>query len=246
MARHTRTAILLTLGVAVLASASIARDDPPGSKAADQGLGPQAVMDEIIAEMKKPGPKRADWSKGGIDVRGLAAAAPGGTRQNYILTTDKGGSRSITVVDGAGATGIIPANWKEVVRIGKPPTGDITTDITIGSLDQSYYFAGTQGRRRVGDAYCTSGPMSGVLYMDKNRPPETELPEDMLKAMFEQMFEQFEALSSCYRYDADGASFRTSSFLEDGSTLPVVDETVGERLQIVSAGPVDQLLAPPK
>lgn len=244
MARRTRTA--LALSALLLSGIALAQTGQPGSSAADQGLGMQAVLDEAIAEMKTPGPKRPDWDRGGVDVRALVSAAPGGVRSNYILTTDKSGSRTVTVVDGAGKTGIVPAQWKEVVRIGRPPTGDIVTDLVIGALDEDFYFAGTQGRRRVGDAYCTSGPMSGVVYVDRRKAYKVEYPPEILKPMFEQMFGQFESMTSCFRYDRDGHAFRISNFLEDGSTLPVVDETLGERLQIVPAGPIDELLAPPK
>jgi hypothetical protein len=233
------------LGAALTgADAAQQTDTPP--PASEQGMGMDAALDEIMAELTKAGPKRPDWNKGGADIRAEVTAAPGGSRQNYILTTDKAGSRTLTIVDGRGAADIIPSNWEKVVSIGKPPIGDITTDLTIGQLEGPYYFAGTQGRRRVGDAYCTSGPMSGTVYKDRNGSSDMDLPKAMAQAIFERMFEQFESMNACFRYDRDGDGFRTSNYLEDGSSLPKVDETIGERLQIVPAAPVDKLLTPPK
>lgn len=243
--RPTFVSLIAMAFAAIGAPAAIAQRNEPSSPASEQGLGVDGMLDEAMAELLKPGPKRPDWHKGGVDLHSLIAAAPGGALQNYILTIDKAGSRSVTIVGGRGAADLLPPSWKQVIRVGRTPVGDIDSDLTVGHLDGPYYFAGSQGRRRVGDAYCSSGPMSGVLYRDQDSDAATQLPEAMLKAVFEQMFARFESMTACWRYDRDGEFFRTSSFLEDGTSLPVLDETIGERLRIVPADSLAKLLAQP-
>lgn len=202
----------------------------------------EAVLDAAMAELMTPGPRRDDWNKGGADLYGLLAAAPGGTAGNYILSVDKDGDRTALVAGLDDPAKAAPASWKVAARTGSAAGGGDSVDVTFGRLDGQSFFAGTQARQKVGDAFCSAGGMAGIRYTDPTAPATSELPPGMVDMMFALMVKRFEKQRICWRYDRDGDGYRVSHFLDNGRSLPALD-AAGYRAKIVPAEPIDRLLA---
>lgn len=240
MARSSRIAVrfLILAATAVPGSAGFAQ--APDSQPQEPPPEVAALFEAAAAELMKPGDKREDWNRGGTDLYGLVAASPGGAQGNYLLSIDKDGARSLTIVGGAGPA--LPPRWQVVSRTGSAPPAGAPSDATVGGLMPPYFFSGVQGRRRVGDAFCSSGAMSGVLYRDSAAQDST-VPQPMVQLMFEQIVKQFQTATICWRYDREGDSYRTTYYLEDGRALPGMN-AAAEQLRIVPADSLEKLLEP--
>lgn len=204
----------------------------------------QAAMDEVMAEMMAPGPKQDGWDKGGIDIYQLIEAAHGGTRNNYLLTVGKDGDRSVGIIRARDLGAIVPKEWKVVLRAGSSPTPADSDSLTISSLDGPFYYAGWENRRRVGDAFCSAGNLGGKLYESPNEAASSEIPRAMIPSLFEAIATRLEKHPMCWRYDRDGDGFKVTYFLEDGRTLPKLNEQ-GKRVIIIRTGPIEELIAAP-
>ena len=202
----------------------------------------EAVLDAAMAELMTPGPRRDDWNKGGTDLYGLLAAAPGGTAGNYILSVDKDGDRTALIAGLDDPAKAAPASWKVAARTGSAAGGGDSVDVTFGRLDGQSFFAGTQARQKVGDAFCSSGGMVGIRYTDPTAKAARALPPGMVDMMFALMVKRFEQQRICWRYDQDGDGYRVSHFLDDGQYLPALDAAC-YRAKIVPDCPIDRLLA---
>lgn len=240
MARMSRTAVSLLILAAAAAPGSAGLAQAQRSQPMEPPPEVVALFEAAAAELMKPGDKREDWDRGGIDLYALVAAAPGGAQGSYLLSTDKDGARSITIVGGAQPA--LPPRWQAVSRSGSPPPAGAPSDLTVGGLMPPYFFSGVQGRRRVGDSFCSSGAMSGVLYRDADAKDST-VPQPMVQLMFEQIVKQFQTATICWRYDRDGESYRTTYYLEDGRSLPGMN-SAAEHLRIIPADSVEKLLGP--
>ena len=108
----------LAVGTALLASAPAAGvpSVDPNEIAAHQEIA--TAMDQAMAEFLKPGPKVEGWDKGGVDLAGLVAAAPGGTRENYLVETDDKGEATITILGADNFEAKLPADWKAKLHAG--------------------------------------------------------------------------------------------------------------------------------
>lgn len=234
---------------ALLAGTALLLSAPATASPSNDGEVPeqqafQTLMDAAMAELMKPGPRNDSWNKGGVDLHSLVAAAPGGQSRNYILSVDKDGDRTVTVSGAGDSAPLAPAGWQAGTRTGSDVGGGDAVDLTFGRLDGQSYFAGTQARERVGNAYCSVGGMLGVMYTDGESPANSELPQGMIDTMFAMMVRRFEKQRICWRYDRDGDGYRVSHFLDDGQSLPALD-AAGYRVTIVAAAPIDRLLASP-
>jgi hypothetical protein len=231
--------------VSVLLLAGPASANPTDNAAVlSQAEEAQAILDTAMAQLMRPGPRRADWNRGGVDLHSVAQAAPGGEARNFILSTDKDGDRTVMISGATDATRFVPADWKPVYRAGSGVSSGEPIDVTFGRLDGQSYFAGMQARKRVGDAYCSTGGMMGVLYTDPKPVADSQLPKGAAEALFAMMIKRFEKQTICWRYDPDGDGYLVSHYLEDGQSLPALDEA-GYRVRLVPAAPVDQLLKEP-
>ena len=233
-------ALLFSISILLLGgSATATPTDNPLALSQDHAA--QAILDTAMAQLMRPGPKRVDWNQGGVDLHSVAEAAPGGAVRNFLLSTDKDGDRTLMISGATDATGFVPAGWEPVYRTGSGVSSREPTDVTFGRLDDRSYFAGVQARKRVGDAYCSTGGMVGVVYRNPKPAKESQLPKGSVEALFAMMVKRLEKQTMCWRYDRDGESYRVSHFLDDGRTLPALDEA-GYRVRLVAAAPVDQLL----
>lgn len=200
------------------------------------------AMNAAVAEFLKPGQRRPDRDKGGIDIVKLIEAAPGGANENYLVEAGKDGEAVITILGAKDYESKLPSSWKPKLHAGSSKSPAATDDLTIAGLDGPYFVVGWESRRPVGDAYCGTGSLGGHLYESSAVKAKSEIPASYLPVLFHSAATRFERTVICWRYDRDGDGFRTSYFLEDGRTLPILDEMSG-KTSIVRARPIEELLA---
>ena len=220
------------------ASAAATPASTPAQLEEQQAL--QAVMDAAMAQLMERGPKQESWSQGGVDVYQLMRASPGGTKQNYLLSIDKDGERDISIVDAEKADLYLPKGWKLVLKEGETQAHGPSINLTLAPVDGPFFLAGWDKMRRVGDGFCSDGGLGAELY-DAPGQAEPELPRGLIPTMFVSMVKHLKDKVLCWRFDPDGDGFKVTYFMEDGSTLPAMNE-YGERVTIVPAGSIDQLL----
>jgi hypothetical protein len=241
---RSKTISFLGLVATTLTAGAVQAQQGPASLPPSAQPAMEAILDAAMAELMTPGPKREDWNKGGADLYKLLAAAPGGTAANYILSVDKDGERTALIAGLEDPAKAAPPAWRVAARTGSAVGGGDAVDVTFGRLDGQSFFAGTQARQKVGEAFCSVGGMAGVRYVDPTTPAKSELPASMVDMMFALMVKRFEKQRICWRYDPDGDGYRVTHFLEDGQSLPALD-AAGYRATIVAAAPIDRLLQKP-
>lgn len=230
------TAILL-LALPAMAAPS----DSPEQLEAEQAI--QEAMDAAMSEMFRPGPVQRGWDRGGLDIYKLVESAPGGAKGNILLSIDKDGDRSVTII-GAGDPGrIVPKNWKTVIRIGPAQAATGSGSLSISGFDARYFAAERDIHRRVGDGFCSSGTSGSELYENPDATAEGDIPQELIPTFFRLSVQYLEAQPSCWRFDRDGDGYKVTYFLEDGRTLPALN-AYNERVTIVPARPVAELLVP--
>jgi hypothetical protein len=233
------SALFLVLGSPVTATPS----KSPEQLQVEQAI--QEIMDAAMAKMFEPGPVQAGWNKGGVDIYKVVEARSGGAAANLLLVEDKDGEVSVRMVRGRDLGGVVPKDWKPILRAGSAQQPSESDVLEIAHLDGPFYFAGWEGHRRNGDAFCTDGKMGGELYETSDKTNEGDIPRELIPTFFHATVKRMESQVVCWRYDRDGDGYKVSYFLEDGRTLPQVNEH-NERVTIVPAGPVSALLKPPQ
>ena len=205
-----------------------------------------AIMDAVgTAEAKifQPGPMVAEWNKGGVDLKAAVAAKPGGLARNYLLAVDNEGEPTVTIYSSGPVSGFIPPSWKRIIGIGDIDGGGSDGFLEFANLDGGYYVVARGLSRRVGDADCSSSPIGAGLYL---APDNAEtMPREVATAIFEATAAMVSKHTVCETYKASAAGYSVRYFLEDGRSLPAMDEDQ-DQISIVPAQPVDQLLKPKK
>jgi hypothetical protein len=200
----------------------------------------EIALDQMTSELLKPGDVRHGWEKGGVDIYKELEAAPGGSARNYLLSVDKDGERSLTIVrPGASAT-YLPDNWSRVLRSGDQQSPE--ANVTVANLDGPYFIVGWEASRRVGDAFCSSGGIGGELHRSSGAGTEGEAPDYLIPALFNGAVKRFRDVRICWRFDRKGDGYAVTYFLADGRVLPTMNDSE-EFVTIVRARPVEGLLA---
>ena len=199
----------------------------------------ETALNQMTVELLKPGPIRQEWEKGGVDIYKMLEASPGGSAGNYLLSVDKDGERSITIVRPDRSANYLPGSWKLVIRSGVQPAP--SSNVTILNLDGPYFVVGWETSLRVADAFCSSGGIGGELRQSSDVQSESEVPDYLLPVLFNGAVKRFQDTRICWRFDREGDGYAVTYFLEDGRTLPTMNEAQ-ERVTIVPAGPVQALL----
>ena len=215
----------------------------PASNPAEVELGraAEAAMKQAVAELMRPGPRRPDWDKGGVDLHASVERSAGGAAGTYLLSVEKDGGRSVTILGAQDPERLLPTGWTLNTQAGASAKPSAAQSLSIAQLDGPYHFFGWENFRPVGDAYCSTGSVGGRLYRSRGRSTSNNLPGELVPALFRATIARMEEYRICWRFDREGEGYRKSYFLEDGRTLPRLDE-FGERVTLVPAAPVEELL----
>ena len=234
----------VTFGASLLLVSSFAVATPTQDQVLiEQQQALQAAMDAASAELLMPGPKREGWNKGGVDLDKIVQSAPGGVVKNYLLGIDKDGERTVTIIRARDLL-MVPADWKSVLDFGEISDLATSDGLSITRMDGAYYVAGWEHVRRVGNAFCSTGKFGAKLYNGPAGREKSELPSEMIPALFNVTMQLLQKRTICWRFDRVGNGYSTTYFLEDGRTLPALNE-YAEVTTIVPAGPIEALLASP-
>lgn len=202
----------------------------------------QGALADTEAKLFRPGDKVEGWNKGGIDLRGAMASKPGGLAGNFLVDVGKDGEVGVVVYTAAPVETFVPKDWKRLWRFGDINAAMPDSFLEFGHVDGPYYYVVRGSSKRVGDAFCGSGPNAGEIYETPGKA-KGETPAGIVLLMFEAALNMTAKYTVCEKYEPSGNAFAVRHFLEDGRSLPGMDEQ-GDELSIVPALPVDRLLRP--
>jgi len=231
------TAAALFMAPASAAQES-AQPSPEQMKAMLEGM-----LDAAAAEILRPGERQPDWSSSGVDLRAAIAARPGGTARNYLVSLDKDGEASVSILTSAPAAAFIPKDWKRLSRNGDIDAAAPEPSLEFGQLDGRYYFVARVGSKAVGKATCSSAAVGAELYEAPGTNKPNALPPEMLEIMFKALIGIMSKQTVCEAAATEGSGYKIRYFLEDGRSLPTLN-SMNSRTIIVAAAPVSELLKP--
>ena len=200
----------------------------------------ETMFDQVMDEMFAPGEVDRDWQKGGSDIRAAVLAKPGGAQKNFVVTTDKDGDATITLLSSDGAKAV-PGSWKLVDQHGDLDRASDDLIVSVGRLDGRFFFVGRETSKLTGSAFCSAELLGVQLFEDRADPTEGDIDPAMIKVLFEAVVKRLNNRPFCMRFDAKGESYSVRNFLPDGRRLPAMD-AFNETAVIVPAAPWPQLL----
>jgi hypothetical protein len=202
----------------------------------------QLVIEEAIsvamAEMFRPGPYRADWNKGGVDVKAAIAARPGGVKSNVLLHTQKDGDRTVVSYGVSSVAELMPPNWSKLAEIGNVDALAMAP-VAIEPFEGRFMMVIRATEKRSGNAVCDDELIGAQLY--DTGTDSSEIPPEVVTAIFKGVIESVRNKTACVRYDVQGDAYRVRYFLENGHSLPAFDK-YEETARIVPAAPIAVLL----
>lgn len=236
---HYRLSGVAFFGLAFLsASASAAEQVDDELKAMVQ-----EALDVAEAKLFRAGPKQPDWNKGGLDPKAAVIDRPGGLANNYLVTIDKDGDVSVSIYTTRPIANFVPRNWKLVARIGDIDAAEPNGFLDFSNLEGPYYMVARGTEKRFGDAFCESPLRGANLYKAPDEDGVEIMPAEVAKLIFQGAIEMASKYTVCQKYERSAKGYRVRSFLENGRTLPGMDESE-DRIGIVPARPIAELLKP--
>lgn len=235
--------VCVGLSAALSFATPAASQDQPEALPSETRALIQEALDAAEMKLFHPGPAVADWSKGGIDLKAAVGQKPGGLERNYLLAIDKDGEASVSIYSSAPVASVIPPSWKRVARVGDADGGGPDSFLDFASLDASYYLVARGTNKRVGDAYCSSTPVGADLYYVPGNQSAKAMPVEVAKLIFEAAVAMTAKYTVCEKYEASATGFGVRYFLDDGRSLPGMDEGK-DQISIVPAQPLTELLKP--
>lgn len=236
-----RRSLILLAAIGLSAPAALAAPAVPDSRSEQMEETLQQLFMQGFAELLRTGPVEANWSEGGVDLEAELAARPGGTAGNYLLSTDKNGDPGLDIWTNEPIARFVPTEWQLVDTRGdidrKLPGNAINLSIADG-----FAMVVRGNSRKVGTATCMGEIAGAQLYRVPGEPSADDLPEPIMIMIFRATIDYIAKQPICARYDRKGDGFVMRSFMDDGRSLPRMDEMEGGS-RIVAAAPVSELLA---
>lgn len=194
-----------------------------GSAELDQQTALNQALDQAVVAMFEPGEPDPNWSKGGADVEKAIRARPG----HVALEVDKDGDRAIWFFADRPASTYIPQGWELVTEIGQIDSPENAgLPLEIGQAEDGYYSVSRSNYERVGDAYCSSAPVTARLYKAKGSA-DGQMSPKVIDLIYRGMLERAKSKTVCERYDESGGQYLTRYYLKDGRSLPFFNEMSG-------------------
>lgn len=234
----------ILLFVAVLTGLPAAAPAKPTTEAAepsdDEILAQlQAAVAGLREELYRPGPPIPGWNVGGADPDSELIAA-GADRHFFLLRTDDG-ETSVVILSDRRLADFAPGAWRVVDSYGAATDAVARPFLQFSPLSPRYVIGTRANGFRRDTIDCSDRIAHALLY---ELPGDAMTEEDeMAPMMFRLGLLAMEGKTTCTRYEgsrADGWSARP--LLPDGRSLPALGESA-ERLTIVPAAPIDQLMS---
>jgi hypothetical protein len=226
-----------------IAAAALLVASPATAQSDDQAVLAefQAAVEEMRAEMLRPGDYVEGWDEGGADpdaeLRALGAAS------HYFLTRGSAGTL-VGILTDRPIADFAPDGWRIVDSYGSGSTPLDSAQVDFMPLSARYVMATRTQLNRVNHVHCADNFAHALLFELPEAPEAAE--DEGMEMMFRMMILALEDQMICVRSDGDPErGYRTRYFRPDGRELPGL--TTGDEVSIiVPAAPVDQLIeAPP-
>ncbi len=227
-------------GAALLALAPPAFAQLPAPEPQDDAQQLLAALREMVAstraEMFAPGPEVPGWNEGGEDPD--AALRRAGADDHVFLITSPDGP-AVVMLTRRPVSDFAPADWTIVDSYGSSATTLANPFVQFISLTSHYVIGLRASSRREASVDCADPVANAILYEVPGAPVSSR--DDDMPIWFRIALLAAEEQVVCSRYERAGDGWTSRAFLPDGRSLPGLDDE-GERISIVPAGPVDELL----
>jgi hypothetical protein len=232
------------LAAAMALAAAPAQPQPQPGAPQDDGASElaryQAAIRELRETLLRPGERVEGWDRGGADPDGEVRRL-GADRFYMVSRSDTGAG--VSILTDRPIADFAPAGWRIVDSYGQAGERLSAPQVDFQPLSARYVFAARIDYTKVNDVACYSNFSHALLYEVPGAPADPD--DDILPMMFRVMILAFENQTVCVRAEGDRERGYTSRFfMPDGRSLPALDDP-SERMTIVPAAPVDQLIAPP-
>lgn len=201
------------------------------------------MFDELetwFADLLTLGEPEPGWSDGGVDMQALWETAPGGTARHHLLSVNAAGDRQLMVSSGHALAALIPEGWTLIEQFGPDAAAAEPSDLQITPIDDRYIYVARGPTSRVGQAECSAGEPSVLLYERAGAPSDMAAGE--ARVLLGYLLDRFGNLLVCARFDelAPGR-YAMRYYSEDGRPLVRLNEQ-REVIEIVPVGPIEALL----
>lgn len=238
-----RFSILLLFGLLAAAPAAAAAkptaEAPEAPSEAEVLAQLRAAVEAMRQELYRPGPLVPGWNVGGADPdRELLAA---GADRHYFLLRAAGEPPSVIILSDRRIADFAPSAWRVVDSYGSATDAVERPFVQFSHLSPRFVIGTRANGFRRDNVDCSDGIAHALLY---ELPGETTTEEDeAAPMMFRLALLAMEGVTTCTRYEGSrAAGWSTRPLLPDGRSLPALEARGGERLSIVPAAPVDQLM----
>jgi hypothetical protein len=230
--------LLILLSGAALLAAPLPAAAQPASEDEEMVTQLRAAVGALREEIFRPGPPVEDWNVGGADPDAELTAA--GADRHYFLLTAQDGDKSVVILTDRPIADFAPAAWRMVDSYGAAREAVARPFVQFSRISPRYMVATRSNGFRRDNIDCSDRVSHAYLYA---LPSETTTEDDaMAPMMFRLGLLAMEGMTTCTRYSGSRAEgWAVRPLLPDGRSLPSL-ETPAERLTIVPAAPIDELM----
>lgn len=198
----------------------------------------RGVVATMREEFFRPGPPVSGWNVGGADPDAELIAA--GADRHYFLLQAEGEPPSVVIISERGLADFAPPDWRLVDSYGSATDAVDRPFLQYSWLSPRYVMAVRANGFRRDNIDCSDRVAHARLY---EVPGATMTEEDeAAPMMFRLILLASEGVTTCTRYEGSrAAGWSTRPLLPDGRSLPAFEQPA-ERLSIVPAAPLSELM----
>ncbi|TFI57923.1 hypothetical protein E2493_12050 [Sphingomonas parva] len=195
-------------------------------------------VQEVRAELLKPGPVVPGWNVGGADP--ALALERAGADQHYLLIED-GEERIVQIRSDRRIAHFAPGTWRPIDSYGSAIAYAERPSIGFAPIGTRFVIGTRVHGWRENGLTCSKGMSHAILYEIPGAPADG-LSRDAAIGMFRISMLALEDQTICERAEGSAATgWRIRSLLPDGRDLPALNQ--GEpRLTVVPAAPIAELV----
>lgn len=198
----------------------------------------RAAIAAMRAEIYRPGPTIPGWNVGGADPDSELNAA--GADRHYFLLRAAGEPPAVIILTDRRIADFVPAEWRLVDSYGSALDSVERPFLQYSRISPRYVVGTRANGFRRDNVDCSDRIANAHLY---ELPGETMTEEDeSAMLLFRMSLLALEGLTTCTRYEGNRATgWSTRPLLPDGRSLPALEDPP-ERLEIVAAAPLAELM----